>query len=402
LYYKNGLTDSINNEESWQRNYYFYTWRQSRRHSCYSTFLSDLRAIHCSIIESESTVDSIITFISKNTSSTDEKSAECLLNILFLYFEETFVSLCIEKGLKHGKTSKKMDIISTEAMSHEANINNTNARILFRHLKHFFGGRSYFESKQKHRNYFGDNDFPPIIDRKVLANKTVIPFWYKRPDLLLQSQLKNMIDAEKLKYLSCIDIVIGGDHGGGKFRMTMKVNIRLNDKKSVSFLTQIASVSFSKDDIDILGIGLRLIAEGGRFIVDENLGLSFSAADGAALICSCSMQIYLAGDLKNVYAEISRRNGMSSYWFMWCILHPSEWITFGENIETICCFLCRKLPMILNETIVTLNCKMGYEMAIKFRVLSIVFTQGTNNQQERVWPENYVRSCRISSLNILH
>ena len=117
-----------------------------------------------------------------------------------------------------------MDIISTEAMLQEANINNTNARILFRHLKQFFGGRSYFESEQKRRNYFGDNDFPPTIDKKVLADKTVIPFWYKRPDLLLQSQLKNMIDSEKLKYLSCVDIVIGGDHGGGKFRMTMKVN----------------------------------------------------------------------------------------------------------------------------------------------------------------------------------
>jgi hypothetical protein len=88
---------------------------------------------------------------------------------------------------------------------------------------------------------------------------------------LLQSQLKNMIDAEKLEYLSCVDIVIRGDHRGGKFWMTMKVNFRLNVKKSVSFLTQIACVSFSKDDIDILkdtvmnpiGIGLRLIAEGG-------------------------------------------------------------------------------------------------------------------------------------------
>lgn len=57
----------------------------------------------------------------------------------------------------------------------------------------------------------------------------------------------------------------------------MKVNFHLHDKISVSFLTQIACVSFSKDDINILkdtalnpiGIGVRLIAEGGRFIVDE-------------------------------------------------------------------------------------------------------------------------------------
>jgi hypothetical protein len=46
-----------------------------------------------------------------------------------------------------------MDIISTEAMLQEANINNTNARVLFRHLRQFFGGRSYFESEQKCHNF---------------------------------------------------------------------------------------------------------------------------------------------------------------------------------------------------------------------------------------------------------
>jgi hypothetical protein len=56
---------------------------------------------------------------------------KCLLNVLFLPCEETFVSLCIEKGLMHAKTTEKMDIISTEAMLQEASINNTNARSFF-------------------------------------------------------------------------------------------------------------------------------------------------------------------------------------------------------------------------------------------------------------------------------
>jgi hypothetical protein len=70
-----------------------------------------------------------------------------------------------------------MDIISAEAMLQEANINNANTRVLFRHLRQFFGGRSHFESEQKCRKFFGDNDYPPTVDKKVLEYKTVITFW---------------------------------------------------------------------------------------------------------------------------------------------------------------------------------------------------------------------------------
>jgi hypothetical protein len=279
----------------------------------------------------------------KSTGSTEEKSAECLLNILFSQFEETFVSLYMEKGLLNERKPKKMNIISTEAMLQEANINNTNARVLFRHLRQFFGGRSYFESEQKRRNFFGDNDYPPTVDKKVLEDKTVIPFWYKRPDRLLQDQLQNMIHPDKLKVLKQLDIVIGGDHGGGKFRMTMKVNFRLSENKTVSYLTQIASVSFSKDETKILkdtvlkpvGEGLQLIAEGGYFIVTEGMEVLFSRLGTQSnLIVDCPINLYLVGDLK-FYAQMSGREGMSSYWCMWCQLHPSEWRSFQENSSAV-------------------------------------------------------------------
>ena len=100
--------------------------------------------------------------------------------------------------------------------------------------------------------FFGDNDFPPTVDKKVLEDKTIIPFWFKRSDQLLQSQLPKLIDISKLKDLMHIDIIVGGDHGGGKFRMMLKVNFHLQDKSTVSFLTQIASVSFSKEGTEIL------------------------------------------------------------------------------------------------------------------------------------------------------
>ena len=82
-----------------------------------------------------------------------------------------------------------------------------------------------------------------------------------------------------------VDIIIGGDHGGGKFRMSMKVNFFLAAKKTHSYLTQIVSVSFSKDKLEILketmldpiGVGLQLVVLGGKFVViDSEYKLQFS------------------------------------------------------------------------------------------------------------------------------
>ena len=41
-----------------------------------------------------------------------------------------------------------------------------------------------------------------------------------------------MIDQSLLKDMIKVDIVIRGDHGGGKFHMKMKVNFRLPEKKN--------------------------------------------------------------------------------------------------------------------------------------------------------------------------
>jgi len=154
-----------------------------------------------------------------------------------------------------------------------------------------------------------------------------------------------MIDQSLLKDMIKVDIVIGGDHSGGKFCMTMKVNFRLPEKKTVSYLTQIASVLYTKDKTEILretvlhpiGEGLRQISLGGRFIVLDNdftLEFSISDANDKSIHCSCPLQLYLAGDLK-FYAQISGREDMSSYWFMWCMLHPSEWRSFGDSTDSI-------------------------------------------------------------------
>jgi hypothetical protein len=60
-----------------------------------------------------------------------------------------------------------MDEVSVEAMLHEAGVNWTNARVLFHHLKQFFG-KSLAVLERKRRSYFGNNDIPPDVDHIVL------------------------------------------------------------------------------------------------------------------------------------------------------------------------------------------------------------------------------------------
>jgi hypothetical protein len=86
---------------------------------------------------------------------------------------------------------------------------------------------SLFASEAEWRRYFASSDFPPTVLTKVLEDKTIVPYWYKRPDQYFQEHLTDMIDSSLIRDLVRVDIIIGGDHGGRKFRMTMKVNFRL-------------------------------------------------------------------------------------------------------------------------------------------------------------------------------
>jgi hypothetical protein len=127
-------------------------------------------------------------------------------------------------------------------------------------------------SKKKRRAYFGGNNFPPSVDKIVLADKTIIPFWWKRPDELLQ-HLINFI-------------------------------FKLEER-----LFEIANVEHLKDDTTILKDtvlkkvveGLRVIQNGSRFIVrsDENgsVSLVFTRDDNEEVIHDVPISLYMNGDM---------------------------------------------------------------------------------------------------------
>jgi hypothetical protein len=162
-----------------------------------------------------STIDSFLGAISRSANCTEREASECLLKSLYKKQDEAFTSVALEKG-SLVDTKKKMDAVQVEAMLSEAGLCNNNARILFRHLNSFFGNGK-FESEHKQRAFFAGNDFPPIVDRIILPDKTIIDNWYKEPPKMLQQQINHIIKRDQVVGLRHVDISVGGDHGVGKF-----------------------------------------------------------------------------------------------------------------------------------------------------------------------------------------
>jgi hypothetical protein len=163
----------------------------------------------------------IVNNIMKNVGCSIDDAVESFISAFCKKYEESYISVGIERNII--KPSKKMDAISVEAMLQDACVNCTNARSLFRHIHQFFG-KNMFESEKRRREIFGNNDFPPTINKHVLEDKTVIPYWYKDPEQLIKHQISHIVPVNKLSSLTMLDIAVGGDHGGGKFRMSLKLN----------------------------------------------------------------------------------------------------------------------------------------------------------------------------------
>jgi hypothetical protein len=69
---------------------------------------------------------------------------------------------------------------------------------------------------------------------------------------MLQQVINNIIIREQLQSLTHVDLLVGGDHGGVKFFMTLKILFSFQKSATTSRLFQSASVSQSKDDTKIL------------------------------------------------------------------------------------------------------------------------------------------------------
>jgi hypothetical protein len=118
-------------------------------------------------------IDVIIKAIAHNSKCNNDEASEALLLAIYHKYEDSFLSAAVRQGVANGIPPKVMDEVSVKAMLNEAGVNWTNARVLFRHLKQIFGRRLAVYERKRHA-YFGNNDFPPEADRKVLLDKTLL------------------------------------------------------------------------------------------------------------------------------------------------------------------------------------------------------------------------------------
>jgi hypothetical protein len=199
-----------------------------------------------------SIIDAMTNAISRNTKFKPNEACEAVLTGIYSRHKDSFISVAVKQGVANGIPPTVMDEISIEAMLNKAGVNWTNGRVLFCHLKQYFG-RSLVVSEKKRCVFFGNNDFPPEVDREILPDKMVVSYWWKQPDLLLKHQLNQMVNLADLDGLQHVDISLGGDHRVGRFRVLLKVLFRFsNGKPSITKRFEIANESHSSDDIDIL------------------------------------------------------------------------------------------------------------------------------------------------------
>ena len=135
---------------------------------------------------------------------------------------------------------------------------------------------------------------------------------------MLQHQIDNIIKKQQLQQLTRVDLSVGGDHGGGKFRMTLKILFQFNDRATISRLFQIASVSHSKDNTEIIqksvldpiGESLRRVSEGGRFIIHHD-----TSDDSLTLSFNLNVSIVSIANLTFPYSLYCITNNLGSYFF---------------------------------------------------------------------------------------
>jgi hypothetical protein len=80
------------------------------------------------------------------------EATECITQYFFNNYEEEFQAVATKKNVAL-KSKNKMELSKVVAMLHEAGIGKSNSRVLFRHLKHFFGTSMFASEKVRCKGF---------------------------------------------------------------------------------------------------------------------------------------------------------------------------------------------------------------------------------------------------------
>ena len=181
-------------------------------------------------------------------------AVEWLLYELGKKYEDEFV--VTSKKLGYPLVTKQMNEIAAAAMWQESNVSTRSQRIILRHMKNEFGTRLVVPEYKISK--LGQNFVEPNCASFIMQRKQ-IHYWTKSiPDILVTC-LKRKLDllaidsSESIDSFESVDLVIGGDHGQGKFRSVMKVILRNRYGKNVNhFCIKVNHIDCEKDTYEVL------------------------------------------------------------------------------------------------------------------------------------------------------
>ena len=182
--------------------------------------------------------------------SDTSSAVEWLIHELGSRYEDEFV--LATKKLGYPIFTKKMDAVTAAAMSQASNVSMRSQRVILRYMANEFGSRLVVPATKI--SELGEKYVKPKCDTFIL-DKQKIHYWTKSLPTLLETSLKNRLGIESIDMdsFTSIDLVIGGDHGQGKFRCVMKVILRGTDGKNVnSSCLKVGHIDCDKDTYDVL------------------------------------------------------------------------------------------------------------------------------------------------------
>ena len=188
----------------------------------------------------------------------------------------------------------------------------------------------------------------PKCDHFIMEKKKN-HFWTKSVPKVVLTSLKNRLgESGQYDSVQSIDLVIGGDHGQGKFRSVMKIILRNASGKNIdSFCVKIGHIDCDKDTYHVLknsvtkplNDDIKAITDSGSVQFITNLttkekSIVFDTIDEIdeekfSIQKSVPIRILMCGDLAFFAAVLGKVN-MSGKWCTWCKLSPSEWRPSGH------------------------------------------------------------------------
>jgi len=195
-------------------------------------------------------ISHMLDFIVKGSECTKNDVAEWLLSYLADEFEEEFMSMAILNGVV--VSPKIMNAETVAAMCQEANINVSCLRSILRYFHHVFGCRLAVPEKQV--RLLGDNTIQPECGHYINEERKWIDFWFKPVAKLLKHEVNSVLSHYDFIHLKHVDLVIGGDHGKGRFHMVKQLLLCYEDESNPTkdFVIQHGQIESTKDSLEVL------------------------------------------------------------------------------------------------------------------------------------------------------